>query len=300
MTATPLSDAEEDEEPDTLVQTKYDPITRQRTVSFSGEHNRFSIRRVPQALNDTPYWIMKVPRSLIPDHSTIFSFNTLRLLRAIMDLTGALEEDASTTLVQDRGVRPVKLATAGSGDLVFVDSSRRLYRVPVGGGSPIFSQCTPQFADPATNAGVVLQGDSGLVVTSQRASQGPSERHETRLAEFRLQHGRLEIESVRRIRGSRRYTSAAFDMAGGKVYLSPGQPAEVYVANLRLKKLDPELWFRLEGAETISALHFDESSGFLYATDGVAGDLYRTAAGTTPTLPHPSIQRPTPLTGSET
>ena len=48
----------------------YDPVTRLQTWSAEGEKLRYSIHQNPRSWNDTPYWVMEVPPSIIPDHST--------------------------------------------------------------------------------------------------------------------------------------------------------------------------------------------------------------------------------------
>ncbi len=45
--------------------TEFDPVSGQTVFSFDGTDNRFTIRPLVGAVNDTPYWIMRVPRQLI-------------------------------------------------------------------------------------------------------------------------------------------------------------------------------------------------------------------------------------------
>ena len=90
----------------------YDPITRMQTWRSQGQKLRYNIHQNPRSWNDTPYWVMEVPPSIIPDHSRIFGRETIEFAGTLIAMSGALEAgDRRARLVRDDRVKPVVLAT---------------------------------------------------------------------------------------------------------------------------------------------------------------------------------------------
>jgi hypothetical protein len=71
-----------------LVETEFDPVAGRYVFSFKGAKDRFTLRPLTGAANDSPYWIMGVPKQLIPGHSGFFTEDTLRLIGAIVRISG--------------------------------------------------------------------------------------------------------------------------------------------------------------------------------------------------------------------
>ena len=72
-------------------------------------------RRKRWVLNDTPYWIMQVPRELIPNHSAVTTEDTFRLIEAILTLSQTYEIGSATTVLREDGVRPVAVVPRPGG-----------------------------------------------------------------------------------------------------------------------------------------------------------------------------------------
>ncbi len=122
----------------------YDPVTRLRTWSAEGQKLRYSIHQNPRSWNDTPYWVMEVPPSIIPDHSTIFGRETIEFAGLLIAMSGALEgEDNRARLVRDDRVKPVVLSTRTDGSVSFLDRSQRIFEIEPGSTVPRFVACVP-------------------------------------------------------------------------------------------------------------------------------------------------------------
>ena len=96
--------------------------TRRKIV---GNHIRTddTTKRKPRALNDTPYWIMQVPRELIPNHSEILTPETYGMIEANR------QRDRARELYQgacrDAGRSPDELAVPAPGRRIVVTLSAR-------------------------------------------------------------------------------------------------------------------------------------------------------------------------------
>ncbi|MGB3564439.1 MAG: SMP-30/gluconolactonase/LRE family protein, partial [Thermoanaerobaculia bacterium] len=284
-----------------VVDSEFDPATGEHVYSFNGTKNRFTIRPLSGAVNNTPYWIVKVPPQLIPGHSGFFTEDTLRLIGAIVLISGALESDSKTQIVRDSGVRPNRLAVMPDGRVLVADASRQIYAVDTSSPVPVPLGCVPQLADPSASIGFNSKGRLAYGAMSQLSSassrKGGTD-YQTLVMPFVLEEGDPVVGKPLQIRGKERFVAAAFDIDGQRVFLSGTDGKVIYVADLTHKKPTPELWLDVESEGLISALHYDNSSGSLYAAGAEEGVLYRLTEhgeGPLPTLIADSLGWPVGL-----
>ncbi len=275
VTATPLPP---EGLPDRGLQLRreYDPVSQQPVISFNGTEHRFTVTEKPLALNDTPYWIMRVPKSLIPDHTDIFGLDTIRLIQALIVGTGVLEPDSRTILVRETGIRPLALGVRPlSGDLIFAEQSGGFYVLPKGSSVPSFLACTPPGIDPGQV--IALFGDrrrsTSFIVN--RAIDGGGKREQqayrTELVRLSLLEGGFNPAEQKRFRGSRRFVTASADPVRQKIYLATED--EIYVADLSQPRPEPALLVRTDGGK-LNRITFDANGNRLLALDSEGGQLY--------------------------
>jgi hypothetical protein len=273
-----------------LAETEFDPVAEETVFSFNGDKNRFTVRPLGQAVNDTPYWIMQVPRQLIPGHSGFFTEDTLRLIASIIDISGAVEADARTELVREAGVRPNNLEIMPDGRVIVSDASRRLYEVNVTDSEPVLYGCVPALSDPTTNIGLGLEGQMGFGARSRptgKSTRKGTNEYETVFAPITLTAAGLQPGKLIKLDSDEQFVAAAFDMENRRVFLSGVDRKVIYMADLNEKKPAPELWLVVEDEGVISDLHYNNTTGALYAAGGKDGVLYRLTEhgeGPVPTL----------------
>jgi hypothetical protein len=257
-----------------------DPESDQPAISFDGPHYRFTIKRKPRALNDTPYWIMPVPHALIKDHSDIFNDNTLALYRTLAGVTGALLPESTTVVTHETGVRPIGLAVRSTGELLFADASRRLFAVPKGTTNPLFLACIPPGFDPADIIGEFRDKDALVIVFSTNV--GDAKKVEYRTEMFPLSAASLSAGKIKltRFDSAQRFYAATADPQAQKAYLATKN--EIYVADLRQHSPKPEPLLRVDTAGELSYLQFDAMNKRLLALDSKAGQLYLVDLKTSP------------------
>jgi hypothetical protein len=258
------------------LQPEYDALSRRNSYSFNGSKRRFTIKPRPRALNDTPYWIMQVPPSLIADHSAIFGRDSLRLMGALLSLSGALEADARTVMVREDGVRPIGMSALPSGALVFVDRTRRVYSIEPGSDQPVFRNCLVQIAQPEDTIGLSTHKASASVVLN-RPEGLKSSGYQTEVRTLTMTKEGLEIGHPLHVPGEQRFAAATVDLAGRKVFLATGASGEIFVADLEEKKKErrPRLLVTAPDATALTVLFHSPDDRQLYAADGAAGFLYR-------------------------
>ncbi|MGB7492567.1 MAG: hypothetical protein WBN62_19750, partial [Thermoanaerobaculia bacterium] len=196
---------------------EYDPETQQMALSFDGEEHRFSIRRKPWVLNDTPYWIMQVPSELIPNHSAILTEDTFRLMETILTLSNTYYGDTSTVVRED-GVRPVAVAPRPDGTALFLDRSRAVYSVRPGSERPVFLSCLSPSIDPSQGIGFHVAGHLAYAAIS-RPEPGASPKCQTEVYEFQVENDGYRQLGRFPLAGSECFDRAAFDVQGKRVYL---------------------------------------------------------------------------------
>lgn len=245
--------------------TDYDPVTRQVGFSFDGSRYRFTISKKPRALNDTPYWIMRVPRELIPDHGTIFTDDTIALVNAIFELTGVLKAGTATTLVREDGVRPVAVLPRPDGTALFLDRSRRLYAVHRDSPRPIFLGCFSEEIDPSDAIGLRVAGELVYVAVRRSGGAAPHARCQTTVYPFQTQADSYRSGQALRISGSECFVAAAFDLVNGRVYLSSEDAPTLFVADLEDRGAKPQALVTVPADEPLGALHFELAGHRLFA-----------------------------------
>jgi hypothetical protein len=221
------------------VREQVDPTSREWSLSFNGQKERFTIKKKPNAYNDTPYWIARVPKSLIPNHSDIFGLDTVRLVQALIRVSGVLTPESWTAMERETSVRPLGLAVRASGTLVFVDQLRRVFTVPPGSTQPKFSACFPGNVDIAATIGAFAGPDAAGMVVSHEVFKGGEKKFEQLYAtEFiPLYYDKLVPIKPQELKSSMQFLAASADLEGGRLYLATKE--QLYVADLAKKKPEP-------------------------------------------------------------
>lgn len=254
---------------------EYDPETQQMALSFDGEEHRFSIRRKPWVLNDTPYWIMQVPGELIPNHSAVLTEDTFRLMEAVLTLSGTYNEGITTTVVREDGVRPVAVAPRPDGSALFLDRSRAVYSVRPGSDRPVFLSCLSPSIDPNQGIGFHVAGHLAYAAISRPEGRGSS-KCQMEVYEFQVDNdGYRELGRIP-VAGSECFNAAAFDVQSKVVYLSHDGPEGpgLWAADLTQDSPNPQKMLDLPGGTPATALHFDTSHRRLFAAQGATGTLW--------------------------
>ena len=114
----------------------------------------FTIERLPLSYNDTPYWIMSAPPELIRDHSEIFTYNTIQMIRALLVMSGAGDKSNRALIVREDGIKPLELVPLPNGDLAFLEGSRRFFLLGEDNTRPFGLGCLPPVVQPETVIGV--------------------------------------------------------------------------------------------------------------------------------------------------
>ena len=257
------------------LQFGYDPATQQETISFNGRKHRFTMQKKLAALNDTPYWIMNVPRSLIPNHSDIFGVNTIRLMTALVRSTGALEPNSRTVLVRETGLAALGVTVRPTGELIFAERSRRLYALPVGSSTPVFLSCLPQDVDPTHSIGFFRTGDIVTIALNRLIDEGDKEKeakYRTELLNMSLNKAGFRKAKPGRLAGSMKFIAATGDPVSRKLYLAAQD--EIYVADLTQGRPEPKLLVRTDVRVSPRGLYFDPTKERLFAIDSESGRLY--------------------------
>jgi len=259
--------------------TEYDPETQQMALAFNGEDHRFTIRRKPRALNDTPYWIMQVPPELIPNHSAVLTENTFRLMEAVLTLSGTYNAGVTTTVIREDGVRPVAVVPRPDGSALFLDRSRAVYSVRPGSDRPIFLSCLAESIDPSQGIGFHVAGHLAYAAVS-RPEGGTSTKCLTEMYEFQVANDGYRQLGRRRFAGSECFRAAAFDAPGKRAYLSleNDDGPSLWVADLTQDSPKPQKLLDLPGGTPATALLFDASHRRLFAAQGESGTLWMVPA----------------------
>lgn len=277
----------------------YDPGTRQLAFSFDGESDRFTVRRKPRALNDTPYWIMHVPKELIPNHSDVFNEDTFRFVEALLVMSGAYDADVATRGEREDGVRPVAVIPRSDGAALFLDRNRGVYSVASGSTRPVFVSCLEPSVDPSL--GIGFQAAENLAHVVLQASVGGEDECRTEVREFRVDPRHPYATRSRQLGGSRCYSAASVDTADQRVFLSyvDESGVQLWVADLRDETPRPELLVRLPDSQVPTVLTFDPAHSRLVSATTETGTLWEIdLSGAEPTASpiEPGSGWPTALT----
>ncbi len=271
---TPQTTTEEGEPPPRYFE-EYDPISQQMAFSFDGEEYRFTIKRKPRGLNDTPYWIMQAPKELIPNHSEIFSTDTFKLVEAALAFSGALQADATTTVVREDGVRPVAIVPLPNGAALFVDRSRGVYAVGAKSSRPVFLSCLTEGDDPSDAIGFHVAGNLVYVVLTTSAG-APGSKCQTEVKEFQLEPGGYQQIEESRIDRPDCFDAAAIDVPGKRVFLSlsGSEKSGLYVADLSRESPGATKWMDLPGDLPATKLYYDPEAHRLFSAQGETGQIW--------------------------
>jgi len=255
-----------------VLEVSVDPKTGENRYTFPGQENLFTIQRLPLGYNDTPYWIMNAPPELIRDHSEIFTYNTLQMIRALMQLSGASNPTVKTIVVREDGVRPIDLIALPDGDLVFLEGSRRFFLLREENSRPFQLSCLPPVIQPETVIGVSYVGERAVVVASAEVQDGKKRKIETNVVAFDF--GLVGSESLEwaQIHSDLLFNAAAFDPDKSLIYLA--RPGELYVARMGSKKPQPELLSTFDDSIGIDTMELDRAGNRIFAISQETGSLY--------------------------
>ena len=257
-----------------------DPVTGQYVFAFNGDKHRFTVRSLRGAANNTPYWIMQVPRQLIPGHSGFFTSDTLRLIGALIQISGAVEMGATTELIHDSRVRPNSLEILDDGRVLVADASRRIYEVDVSSPTPKFYGCLPPTADPSSNIGFDLDGQQAYAALSRptgKSTRKGTDEYETLLFPVLVEDGGLVPGKYTRLESEERFLAAAFDFDNRRVFLAGPEGKVIHSVQLgeKRKKPAPELFLDVSDSGVLSHLRYHNATGALLAAGGEDGELWR-------------------------
>lgn len=261
-------------------ESDYDPINQQMALSFDGEDYRFTIKRKPRAVNDTPYWIMQVPRELIPNHSDVFSPTTFKLVEAALGFSGALAEDNRTTVMREDGVRPVAIVPRPDGGALFLDRSRAVYAVGPNSNRPVFLTCMREPVDPDTAIGFHVAANLAYAVFS-RSEGGSPPKCQTEIYEFEIAQDDYRQLNQIEVSGSDCYRAAAIDVPEKLIYLvSPHEGgSRLVVADLAEDSAKPRDVLDVPGQEPATSMFFEASKRRLFVAQGQSGTLWELDLG---------------------
>lgn len=256
---------------------RYDPVTQEIAFSFDGESDRFTVRRRPRALNDTPYWIMRVPPELIPNHSAVLTEDTFRLVESVLVLSATYDTDVATLVEREDGVRPVAVVPRPDGSAVFLDRGRGVYSVDRGSRRPVFLSCLTEALDPEDAIGFHVAGN--LVYAVLRTDHGgfSDGRCDTEMYEFELHEGGYHRLVELRFDGSHCFAAAAVDLLERRVLLSleTDEGPELWVAELDDESPRPRKLLSLASRRAPNVLHLDSAGRRLFAARGDDGELWQ-------------------------
>ena len=264
----------------------YDPSTQQMVFSFDGEENRFTIRRKPRALNDTPYWIARVPRELIPNHSEVLTENAFRLIEAVLILSATYDADVQTIVEREDGVRPVAVVPLPDGAALFVDRGRGVYAVEPGSARPVFLTCLQEAIDPSDAIGFFVAGHLAYATLSTPQGGAADRRCSTDFYEFQVDDTGYKQLSFKQLAGNLCFRAATFDLTRKRMLLSyEGETgAEIWMADLTEDAPRASRLFEIPTGPAPRPIYFDASGERLFAAQGESGALWEIDTATDPAV----------------
>jgi RNase P protein component len=255
-----------------VLEVSIDPETGEKRYTFPGQENLFTVQRLALSYNDTPYWIMRAPPELIRDHSDIFTYNTIQMIRALMEVSGASTGNERTVVVREDGVRPFELIALPDGDIVFLEGSRRFFRLDEENSRPFGLACLPSVIQLDTVIGVVYEGQRAVIIASAEVEDGKKRKIETDVVGFDF--GLVGGESLEwtEIHSDLLFTAATGDVDKKVIYLA--RAGELYVTDPAAKKPRPELLSTYDDSIGLDRMKFDQAGNRILATDQDTGSLY--------------------------
>jgi hypothetical protein len=217
---------------------------------------------------------MQVPRELIPDHSTIFTDDTVALVDALFLFTGALEPESATILRREDGVRPVAVAPRPDGSAFFLDRSRGVFAVRRDSPRPVFLSCFSQGLDPSEAIGFRVAGETAWVAFRHAASAARSSSCQTEVYPFQMSADSYRLGGARRLSGSECFVAASFDLLGQRLFLSSASSPAVLVADLGDRREPPQTLLTMPGDGLLTELLYAHQKRRLFALQGIRGRLW--------------------------
>jgi SMP-30/Gluconolactonase/LRE-like region len=257
----------------------YDAATRLQTWSAEGERLRYHIRQNPRSWNDTPYWVMEVPPSIIPDHYQIFGQETIEFAGMLIAMSGALEGgDGRARLVRDDRIKPVIVSARSNGTIRFLDRSQQIFGIDPESSEPRFVSCVPESLTAVEDViGVAGTPEVAWLAGTLRGFGKRAE--DTRIGVTRISVADRGLEAHDRAlpRGVDA-TAAAFDLDRGRMFLARKDRPEIDIIDLTNRSsLVPVLLLDLGASGPMQILIYDSTRDRLFASDGrstvVAVDL---------------------------
>jgi len=255
-----------------VLEVSIDPITGEKRYTFPGQENLFTVQRLALGYNDTPYWIMSAPPELIRDHSDIFTYNTIQMIRALLEVSGSSNKNDKAIIVREDGVRPFELIPQPDGDLVFLEGSRRFFLLDEENSRPFGLACLPAVIQMETVIGVLYEGESAVVIASAEVQDGKKRKIETNVVGFDF--GLVGSESLEwtEIHSDLLFTAATGDKDKNLIYLA--RAGELYVSDVTVKKPRPALLSSFDDTIGLDKMKFDKTGNRILATDQETGSLY--------------------------
>jgi hypothetical protein len=249
-----------------------DPKTGERLYAFPGQDHLFTIQRLPGVFNNSPYWIMSAPPELIRDHSDIFTFNTIQMIRALFILSGAEDSSQRTLIVREDGVRPWELIDLPGGDLVFLESSRRFFSLTRDSSQPFGLACLPSIIQPGMVKGVLYQGERAIVIVSAEVQDGNKGKIENYVLAFDF--GLVGSKGLvwKEIHSDLLFDGATGDLDKEVAYLA--RAGELYAVDMSVKKPTPVLLSRFDESIALDEMQFDSEGNRIVAADTDTNSLY--------------------------
>jgi hypothetical protein len=202
-------------------------MSRDSGFTVAGADVSINVDRRRGAYNDTPYWIMRVPKEVMADHSDTWNPNLLALIRGLLYKTGALEPNTGVYVVKHQGLDPVLLWPRSPGLVWLVDETRRIYGLVEGQPDPVLVGCIPVGTDLAMVIG--HEGsDTRLTIVQQKSDRRDSTRHSTEIVEIGLTPSGFRRKGRTVVRSDDRFVKAAVDQLRQRVFLAT--ESELFIA----------------------------------------------------------------------
>jgi hypothetical protein len=263
----------------------YNPLTRMSTWSAEGQSQRYSIHENPRSWNDTPYWVMEVPPSVVPDHSRIFGRETIEFAGTLIAMAGALEgRDRRAQLVREDRVKPVVLATRSDGSVSFLDRSQRIFRIDPGSAEPRFLSCVPEQLTAVEDVIGVAGTDEAAWVAGTFRGYG-NKADEVRVGVTRLGQGERGLEAqARALPKGFDSAAAAFDLERSRLFLARVDEPGIDVVDLTHKQLEPVSLVDIDTSDPLRMLAYDAERDRVFGSDGEANVIVADLAATPPAV----------------
>ena len=236
----------------------------------AGESVSMEVERRRGAFNDTPYWIMSVPKEVMADHYDTWNPNLISLISGILTATGALEEDASLYFLRSEGGDPILLWPRTTGLPWVVVRSRRVFEAAEGIQDPMLVGCIPEEIDLANVIG--HEGDdSTLTIVQCGTDPGDGDRHTTEIVEIGLAPGGFESIVRTELRSEEHFRLASVDRSRQRVILATN--TKLFTAEYGGRSVRPEVLAPLSLAGPPAAMVLDPVRQRLLILDGGNGSV---------------------------